>query len=200
VRNQALNSIGNTGHGTASTGSAVSTSAETMIPLSAVTHVGVAERSARREIERYRGRDCQPLVVDGERYIAGAVQAINAAMVRLGLPTSVHGTFQGTARAFQESVANEPYLILAALIAVCRSHPCCTAGSRWCGREATGPPCIFRRPEHRSQIPQQACTCRHIGAYARSRRTDREDGNVIKVRNQMTASCRGSIAIVVAPH
>jgi multidrug efflux pump len=154
VRNQALNSIGNTGHGTASTGSAVSTSAETMIPLSAVTHVGVAERSARREIERYRGRDCQPLVVDGERYIAGAVQAINAAMVRLGLPTSVHGTFQGTARAFQESVANEPYLILAALIAVCRSHPCCTAGSRWCGREATGPPCIFRRPEHRSWAPE----------------------------------------------
>jgi hypothetical protein len=40
VRNQALNSIGNTGHGTASTGSAVSTSAETMIPLSAVTHGG----------------------------------------------------------------------------------------------------------------------------------------------------------------
>jgi multidrug efflux pump subunit AcrB len=39
-------------------------------------------------------------------------------MARLGVPSSVHGTFQGTARAFQESVANEPYLILAALIAV----------------------------------------------------------------------------------
>jgi multidrug efflux pump len=39
-------------------------------------------------------------------------------MARLRVPSSVHGTFQGTARAFQESVANEPYLILAALIAV----------------------------------------------------------------------------------
>jgi multidrug efflux pump len=38
VRNQALNSIGNTGNSTASTGAAVSTNAETMIPLSAVTH------------------------------------------------------------------------------------------------------------------------------------------------------------------
>jgi multidrug efflux pump subunit AcrB len=39
-------------------------------------------------------------------------------MARLGVPPSIHGTFQGTARAFQESVVNEPYLILAALIAV----------------------------------------------------------------------------------
>jgi multidrug efflux pump len=38
VRNQALNSIGNTGNSTASTGAAVSTNAETMIPLSAVTN------------------------------------------------------------------------------------------------------------------------------------------------------------------
>jgi multidrug efflux pump len=34
------------------------------------------------------------------------------------VPASIHGTFQGTARAFEQSVANEPYLILAAVIAV----------------------------------------------------------------------------------
>ena len=34
------------------------------------------------------------------------------------LPRSIQGAFQGTALAFQESLANEPYLILAALIAV----------------------------------------------------------------------------------
>ncbi len=38
ARNLALNSIGNTGKGTASTGAAVSTNAETMVPLSAVAH------------------------------------------------------------------------------------------------------------------------------------------------------------------
>jgi multidrug efflux pump len=37
ARNLALNSIGNTGKGAASTGSAVSTSAEPMVPLGAVT-------------------------------------------------------------------------------------------------------------------------------------------------------------------
>jgi multidrug efflux pump len=39
-------------------------------------------------------------------------------MNRLGVPASLHGTFQGTARAFEQSVANEPYLVVAAVIAV----------------------------------------------------------------------------------
>jgi multidrug efflux pump len=43
---------------------------------------------------------------------------VNAAMNRLGVPASLHGTFQGTARAFEQSIANEPYLVLAAVIAV----------------------------------------------------------------------------------
>jgi multidrug efflux pump len=34
------------------------------------------------------------------------------------MPSSIQGSFQGTARAFQESLANEPFLILAALVAV----------------------------------------------------------------------------------
>src|SRR4029077_3706251 len=40
ARNQALNSIGNTGKGVASTGSAVSTSSEKMVPLGAVIQFG----------------------------------------------------------------------------------------------------------------------------------------------------------------
>src|SRR5204863_1727134 len=36
----------------------------------------------------------------------------------LGVPTTVHGNFTGTAQAFQESLANEPALIAAALLAV----------------------------------------------------------------------------------
>jgi multidrug efflux pump subunit AcrB len=34
------------------------------------------------------------------------------------LPLSVHATFQGTAAAFQNSLSNEPLLILAALVVV----------------------------------------------------------------------------------
>jgi len=36
----------------------------------------------------------------------------------MGMPSTVHATFQGTAQAFQESLKNEPYLILAAIVAV----------------------------------------------------------------------------------
>jgi multidrug efflux pump len=39
-------------------------------------------------------------------------------MVRIGMPATIHGSFQGTARAFQQSLESQPYLILAALIAV----------------------------------------------------------------------------------
>jgi multidrug efflux pump len=48
--------------------------------------------------------------------LSDATQAVSDALDRLGVPTSVHGTFQGTARAFQESLRNMPLLILAALI------------------------------------------------------------------------------------
>ena len=47
-----------------------------------------------------------------------ATDAINFAMANLGVPTSVHGSFQGTARLFQQASDNQPLLILTALIAV----------------------------------------------------------------------------------
>jgi multidrug efflux pump len=50
--------------------------------------------------------------------LSQASKAINGAVARLGAPTSVHGSFQGTARVFQESLDNQPVLILAALIAI----------------------------------------------------------------------------------
>jgi multidrug efflux pump len=50
--------------------------------------------------------------------LGDAVKAIDSAMARIGVPTSVHGTFQGTARVFQASLDSQPWLILAALITV----------------------------------------------------------------------------------
>ncbi len=55
----------------------------------------------------------------GGRYSLGeAVQSINAAVTELGLPPSIQVRFQGTARAFEASQANEGWLILAAIITV----------------------------------------------------------------------------------
>ncbi len=50
--------------------------------------------------------------------LGDAVDAINKAEQQINLPLSVHASFQGMAQAFQASLANEPLLILAALITV----------------------------------------------------------------------------------
>jgi multidrug efflux pump len=50
--------------------------------------------------------------------LGDAVIAIQAAGQAAGMPTSVIGTFQGTAQAFQASLSSQPFLILAAVIAV----------------------------------------------------------------------------------
>jgi len=47
-----------------------------------------------------------------------AVTAINRASGEIGMPASIHGSFQGTAQAFQQSLDSEPFLIAFALIAV----------------------------------------------------------------------------------
>jgi len=38
--------------------------------------------------------------------------------LRIGVPAAIRGTFQGSARAFQQSLASQPWLILAALLTV----------------------------------------------------------------------------------
>jgi len=118
VRNQALNSIGNTGKSTASTGSAVSTSVETMIPLSAVIHTGPGNVPLAVNHQGLAVATTISFNLAPGAALSDAVREINAAMMRLQVPASVQGTFQGTARAFEQSLASEPYLILAALIAV----------------------------------------------------------------------------------
>ncbi len=50
--------------------------------------------------------------------IGDAVTAINKKVKEMNLPVSVKASFQGTAASFQASLANEPVLILAALITV----------------------------------------------------------------------------------
>ena len=55
----------------------------------------------------------------GNRYSLGeAVRAINDAVAEIGMPPSIQVKFQGTARAFEASQANEGWLILAAIITV----------------------------------------------------------------------------------
>ncbi len=50
--------------------------------------------------------------------LGDAVDAISRASAAMNLPSTITGTFQGTAQAFQSSLKSQPYLILAALVAV----------------------------------------------------------------------------------
>jgi HAE1 family hydrophobic/amphiphilic exporter-1 len=50
--------------------------------------------------------------------LGDAVDAINQASAAMRLPARITGSFQGTAQAFQSSLKSQPYLILAALVAV----------------------------------------------------------------------------------
>jgi multidrug efflux pump len=118
ARNLALNSIGNTGRGAASTGSAVSTSAETMVPLSAVTRFAPGKIPLSVSHQGLFVASTISFNLAPGSSLSDAVATVNEVMNRLGVPASIHGTFQGTARAFEESLRNQPWLILAALVAI----------------------------------------------------------------------------------
>jgi multidrug efflux pump len=118
VRNQATNAIASTGHGAASTGAAVSTFPETVVPLSAVAHFApgntpLAVNHQGLFVAATISYNLAPGVSLGD-----ADAAIDNAVAQLGVPGTIHGSFQGTAKAFQQSLENEPVLIAAALLAV----------------------------------------------------------------------------------
>jgi multidrug efflux pump len=118
ARNQALNSIGSTGNSVASTGAAVSTNAETMVPLGAVIHFGAGSIPLAVNHQGLFVASTISFNLAPGYSLSDAVAAVNEVMIRLGVPASIHGTFQGTARAFEQSLRNQPWLILAALIAI----------------------------------------------------------------------------------
>jgi len=50
--------------------------------------------------------------------LSDATRVVRDTLDRIGVPTSIHGTFQGTARAFQATLQSQPWLILTALLAI----------------------------------------------------------------------------------
>jgi multidrug efflux pump len=118
ARNAATNALANTGHGSASTGAAVSTGAETLVPLAAFTHYDTGSTPLAVNHQGLSLATTVSFNLAPGVSLSTAEDAIDAATARIGVPASIRGSYQGTARAFQESLANEPVLILAALLAV----------------------------------------------------------------------------------
>ena len=118
IANQRTNQIAVGGRSSASTGQAVSTAPEKLVPLSALTTYQF---------------DTTPLAVNHQsmfvastisfnlapgKTLSDAVTYINDTMREIGVPSTLHGSFQGTAGAFQQSLSNQLILVLAALAAV----------------------------------------------------------------------------------
>jgi len=89
-----------------------------MVPLSAVTHF-----ETQRIPLSVNHQSQSPATTLSFNLTAGAslsdgTAAIEQARIDIGMPSTIHGGFQGTAQAFQASLSSEPYLILLALVAV----------------------------------------------------------------------------------
>ena len=118
ARNLANNSIGSTGKGVSSTGSAVSTGAETMIPLSAVARFTQGATPLAVNHQGLLVANTISFNLPPGASLSSAVTSIETAMNRIGVPATIRGTFQGTAKAFQDSLKNQPFLVLAALVTI----------------------------------------------------------------------------------
>ncbi|MGA2510424.1 MAG: MdtB/MuxB family multidrug efflux RND transporter permease subunit [Candidatus Acidiferrales bacterium] len=96
----------------------VKSSNGTQVPLSAFTHF---EQQTTALAVNHQGQF--PVVtlsfnLAPNASLGDAVDAIHAVEKQINLPMSVQASFQGTAQAFQASLANEPLLVLAAIITV----------------------------------------------------------------------------------
>ncbi|MGP8034452.1 MAG: efflux RND transporter permease subunit [Steroidobacteraceae bacterium] len=118
ARNLATNSLANTGRGAVSTGSAVTVAAEPMIPLA------VFARNAPGTTPlavNHQGTFVATTIsynVAPNASLSDAAAAIKRAVNEIGMPSTIHGSSQGTARSFDQSLSSEPVLILAALATV----------------------------------------------------------------------------------
>ncbi|MDP9646874.1 efflux RND transporter permease subunit [Paraburkholderia caledonica] len=118
ARNQAINSIAASGKSSASSGAAVSTSKETMVPLSAIASFSPGNTPLSVNHQSQFVASTISFNLPPGVSLSTATQAIYETMAQIGMPATIHGSFQGTAQAFQQSMSDQPILILAALAAV----------------------------------------------------------------------------------
>jgi multidrug efflux pump len=96
----------------------VKSSKGNQVPLSAFTHYETKNTAlAVNHQGQFPAVTISFNLADGVA-LGDAVTKIESAVLKMGVPADIHPTFQGNARAFQASLASQPWLILAALVAV----------------------------------------------------------------------------------
>ncbi len=108
-----------TGGGTATaTGVAVSTSAEPMTPLSAFSSYALGNTPLAVNHQNTSVAATISFNMAPGKALSDAQREIEQVKQQIGMPSTVVGSFQGTAQQYTASLASEPILILAALVAV----------------------------------------------------------------------------------
>jgi multidrug efflux pump len=118
ARNLATNSLANTGRGAVSTGSAVTVAAEPMIPLAAFAKNAPGTTPLAVNHQGTFVATTISFNLAPTASLSDASAAIKRAVNETRMPATIHGSFQGTAQSYEQSLANEPVLILAALATV----------------------------------------------------------------------------------
>jgi multidrug efflux pump len=117
AQNYQLNQLTNS-TGKASTGTALSTRKETMVPLSAFSSYGPGTTPLAVNHQGPFVATTLSFNLPVGESLSTAVAAINQTLQQLHVPISIHGEFAGTAKVFRQTVVEEPLLILASLVAV----------------------------------------------------------------------------------
>ncbi|MHC1480001.1 efflux RND transporter permease subunit [Frateuria aurantia] len=117
VANSNTNSIASSKGGTSS-GSADSTSRETMVPLGVMATYSTSHTAT--QVNHQSGTVAS--TISFNLPVGGSLSAAKAAIAQaeqdIDMPASIHGQFAGTAEIFSQSMSTMPLLILAALAAV----------------------------------------------------------------------------------
>jgi multidrug efflux pump len=118
ARNAQTNALANTGRGSTSAGSPVSTTQETMVPLAAFSHFEPGHTPLAVNHQGLFVASTISYNLAPGASLSDAATEIRAAMKALHPPATIHGSLQGTARLYEESLSNELLLIVAALATV----------------------------------------------------------------------------------
>jgi multidrug efflux pump len=118
VSNLLTNKIAVTGKGSASTGAAVSTTPDVMVPLSALTSYKFGTTPVAVNHQGLFVATTISFNLAPGKTLSDAVEEVNSAMTEIGVPATLHGSFAGTAQAFQQSLNNQVLLVAAALLTV----------------------------------------------------------------------------------
>ena len=114
----ASTSTGGGGSDRTQSGSAIATSADTIVPFPAFSTYGPGSTPIQVNHDELSVAATISFNLPPDKHLSDAQTAIQSAIAAINMPNTVHGSFRGAAQQFQQSQSGLPLLILAAIVAV----------------------------------------------------------------------------------